>query len=499
MLIVQSYGLAVALCVVTMLCWGSWANTQKLASKEWRFQLFYWDYAIGVLLFALVLAFTAGSTGDGGPQLPGGPRSGGDAERCSRRSSGGVVFNLSNILLVAAIDIAGHGGGVPDRRGARARARRDHQLHGDAGRQPRAPVLRRGGVVLAILFSAAAYRRLPVEGPKTTGKGIALSVVAGLLMGYFYRFVAASMSTDFAQPGAGQARAVHRDRDLLARAAAVELRLEHDRDGEAVRRRAGALRRLLQQGNGPRLHLVGILGGMIWNLGMSLSIVASGVAGFAISYGLGQGATLVAALWGVFIWKEFRGAPAGTNRLLTLMFASFIVGPDADRVAARRLRLGDVRIDRRRRQPEHGLRRAGRAAAAAGRDGPRRRLPHDPGRQGREPGVRRRPVSADACGWSAASGTTCSASSCGTSLRGGRRRRLRRALDDATPSGVALILVRRARREPDRRRGRSQRPAHAGGRGDARSATSTAGTCCSSSRRRSRRWPRRRRSDDGGA
>jgi len=75
-----------------------------------------------------------------------------------------------------------------------------------------------------------------------------------------------------------------------------------------------------------RLHLVGILGGMIWNLGMSLSIIASGVAGFAISYGLGQGATLVAALWGVFIWKEFRGAPAGTNRLLTLMFASFIVG-----------------------------------------------------------------------------------------------------------------------------------------------------------------------------
>ena len=75
-----------------------------------------------------------------------------------------------------------------------------------------------------------------------------------------------------------------------------------------------------------RLHLVGILGGMIWNLGMSLSIIASGVAGFAISYGLGQGATLVAALWGVFIWKEFQGAPAGTNRLLALMFAAFIVG-----------------------------------------------------------------------------------------------------------------------------------------------------------------------------
>jgi glucose uptake protein len=75
-----------------------------------------------------------------------------------------------------------------------------------------------------------------------------------------------------------------------------------------------------------RLHLVGILGGVIWNLGMSLSIVASGAAGFAISYGLGQGATLVAALWGVFVWKEFRGAPAGTNALLAAMLASFVVG-----------------------------------------------------------------------------------------------------------------------------------------------------------------------------
>ena len=61
MLIVESYGVAVALCVVTMVCWGSWANTQKLTGKEWRFQLFYWDYSIGVFLLALALALTAGA------------------------------------------------------------------------------------------------------------------------------------------------------------------------------------------------------------------------------------------------------------------------------------------------------------------------------------------------------------------------------------------------------------------------------------------------------
>src|ERR1700689_1399553 len=94
------------MCIVTMLCWGSWANTQKLAGKEWRFQLFYWDYAIGVYVLALLLAFTLGSWGQNGR-----PFSSDLAQADPRwlRSAflGGIIFNLSNILLVAAIDIAG--------------------------------------------------------------------------------------------------------------------------------------------------------------------------------------------------------------------------------------------------------------------------------------------------------------------------------------------------------------------------------------------------------
>src|SRR6185436_9883284 len=106
MTVVESYAVAVVMCVITMFCWGSWANTQKLASKEWRFQLFYWDYAIGVLLFALMLAFTLGSTGAAGRSFLA------DVAQAEPRwlvsaFVGGVVFNLSNILLVAAIDIAG--------------------------------------------------------------------------------------------------------------------------------------------------------------------------------------------------------------------------------------------------------------------------------------------------------------------------------------------------------------------------------------------------------
>src|SRR5579871_3070914 len=106
MVTVTSYPTAVLLCVVTMLCWGSWANTQKLASQEWRFQLFYWDYSIGVLLLALVLALTLGSMGSSGRSFFADIFQA-DPKWLGSASAGGVVFNLSNILLVAAIDIAG--------------------------------------------------------------------------------------------------------------------------------------------------------------------------------------------------------------------------------------------------------------------------------------------------------------------------------------------------------------------------------------------------------
>ena len=324
MLIVESYALAVALCLVTMLCWGSWANTQKLASREWRFQLFYWDYAIGVLLLAVLLAFTAGSTGDAGRGFLA-DLSQAESRNLGLAFLGGAVFNLSNILLVAAIDIAGMAVAFPIGVGlALALGVITNYVATPVGN----PVLLFAGVagvVLAILLSAAAYRRLPSQGPRTSGKGIALSVVAGLLMGYFYRFVASSMSTDFRDLEAGKlgpytAVVVFSVGLLLSNFLWNSIVMARPFVGEPV-----PFGDYFRKGTA-RLHLVGILGGVIWNLGMSLSIVASGAAGFAISYGLGQGATLVAALWGVFVWKEFEKAPPGTSRLLAAMFAAFVVG-----------------------------------------------------------------------------------------------------------------------------------------------------------------------------
>ena len=324
MVIVESYPLAVVMCFVTMLCWGSWANTQKLASKEWRFQLFYWDYAIGVLLLSLVLAFTMGSMGTAGRSFLADV---GQAEGSVIWSAllGGIIFNLSNILLVAAIDIAGMAVAFPIGVGLALAI-------GVITNYVKMPIgnlvilfLGVAAVVVAIIVDALAYKKLPSEGQKTTAKGMLISVAAGVLMGFFYRFVVASMATDFASPEAGKltpytAVVFFSLGLLLSNFVWNSIVMVKPFVGDPV-----PFGDYFTKGN-LRLHLIGILGGIIWNVGMSFSIIASGAAGPSISYGLGQGATMIAAFWGVFIWKEFKEAPAGTNKLLTLMFAFYLIG-----------------------------------------------------------------------------------------------------------------------------------------------------------------------------
>jgi glucose uptake protein len=331
MFVVESYSLAVVLCVVTMLCWGSWANTQKLATKDWRFQLFYWDYATGVLLLTLVLAFTLGSSGTQGRGFLADLRQASGAALGSALL-GGVVFNLSNILLVAAIDIAGMAVAFPIGVGLALVLGVVTNYRADPVGNPVLLFLGVAGVVAAIVLSALAYRRLPSSGQKTTGKGIALSVVAGVLMGYFYRFVAASMFPISVTDGrlVVDARAGELSPYTALVVFSVGLLLSNFIWNTLVMKRPFVgdpvpFGDYIAKGSA-RLHAIGILGGVIWSVGMSLSILASGAAGFAISYGLGQGATLVAALWGVFVWREFDAAPPGTNRLLAAMFGSFVVG-----------------------------------------------------------------------------------------------------------------------------------------------------------------------------
>jgi glucose uptake protein len=324
MWIVESYPVAVALCVVTMLCWGSWANTQKLASQQWPFQLFYWDYSIGVLLLTLAFAFTFGSTGaEGRSFLPDLSQAGGDA--ITRALLGGVVFNLANILLVVAIDIAGMAVAFPIGIGlALVIGVITNYLAtpvGDAAFLFAGVAL----IVLAILIDAVIYRRLPGDAAHSVGKGLGISIVAGIAMGFFYRFVAASMSVDFVNPEAGlmtpySASVVFSVGLCLSNAVFLVPLMYKPISGDRA-----PLGDYFSNGN-TRLHLVGILGGSIWGVGFCFSIIAAGTASYAISYGLGQGATMVAAFWGVFVWKEFEDSPEGTHLLIAAMFALFLLG-----------------------------------------------------------------------------------------------------------------------------------------------------------------------------
>ncbi len=323
MFIPQSYSLAVILCIVTMICWGSWGNTQKLAGKSWRFELFYWDYVTGIVLFSLLLGFTLGSSGSEGRSFIS-DISQANTGNILKAMLGGVIFNASNILLVAAMAIAGMAVAFPVGVGiALALGVIINYIFAPQGN----PVILFCGVALivaAIIIDAFAYKKHSASLQKVSGKGILLSVSAGILMALFYRFVASSMASDFTNPEAGKmtpysALFFFAIGVLLSNFLFNYLIMKKPFEGRPLSFKdymAGTM----------GVHLTGILGGVIWSLGMAMSIIAAGRAGYAISYGLGQGATLIAALWGVFIWKEFKGASKQVNTLILLMFLAYLFG-----------------------------------------------------------------------------------------------------------------------------------------------------------------------------
>lgn len=324
MFIIQRYGVAVLFCMITMLCWGSWANTQKLASKSWRFELFYWDYVIGILLFSIISAFTLGSLGSQGRSFLN-DLAQADLLNIGSAFLGGIIFNAANILFSAAIAIAGMAVAFPIAIGL---ALVLGVLINYVGEQKGDPVLIFAGVllvVIAIVLNALAYRKSAAQANKVSAKGILISLVAGVLMSFFYRFIAASMDLkDFMHPAAGKmtpysAVFIFSVGILMSNFVFNTLLMKRPIEGEPTSYAAYFKGRI-------PTHLVGILGGLIWGLGNSFNLIAAGKAGPAISYGLGQGATLIAAFWGVFIWKEFKGASKGTNALIAAMFLFFILG-----------------------------------------------------------------------------------------------------------------------------------------------------------------------------
>jgi glucose uptake protein len=322
MLIPETYTAALCLTILTMLCWGSWANTLKLC-PGYRFQLFYWDYLVGMVAGAVLWGVTAGSIGPAGLPFVADVRQTATGPMLYA-IAGGAIFNVANLLLVAAIDVAGLAVAFPVGIGlALVIGAVSNYVLKPVGN----PLLLFGGValvVVAIVLDAAAYRKRDASAKATTGRGIMISLACGVLMGCFYPFVAHALngSPGAPAPGPYAVTLFFMIGVVVSAIPANWLLMKKPLDGKEPVDGAGYWRAPLGW------HLAGTLGGAIWATGGVANFLASGahLVGPAVSYSIGQGATMVSACWGVFVWREFAGAPRAAITLLVLMFICFLLG-----------------------------------------------------------------------------------------------------------------------------------------------------------------------------
>lgn len=338
MLLPASYASSLLLIILTVICWGSWANTQKLAGN-WRFELYYYDYAFGVLLAAILIGVTFGSFGyDGFSMLD-------DFSRAGKREDfyafvGGVVFNLANLLLVAAIAVAGMSVAFPIAIGVALIVGVIWNYFLEPVSNPVVLFTGAALVGVSIILCCMAFRAYSMHKSEVAAKagigstrkkanlkGLVLSLVSGVLMGCFYPILQLGVYHErTTENGLGPyAIAVVFAVGVFTSTFVYNLFFMNlPVDGKPIAITA-YLRGTAKQ------HILGILGGMIWISGTIASLVAAAVQGPArvgqpASYGLGQGSALLAVLWGVFFWRELTGADSRVRTLMALMFATFAIG-----------------------------------------------------------------------------------------------------------------------------------------------------------------------------
>ncbi len=315
----ETYGLALLFMILSMLCWGSWANSMKLC-PGYRFQLLYWDFLIGLVAVAILWGATLGSFGNVGRSFYA-DIAHADTHLAVLAIAGGAIFNIANLLLVAAIDIAGLAVAFPIGIGlALVVGAISSYMISPKGN----PFLLFGGIVLvvaAIVLDAIAYRLRETEHAAMSRRGIVISLIAGLLMGMFYPFVSEAM-TGKGAPGPYAALLFFAIGVTVCAVPMNYLLMRFPLDG-----REPALMQGYWWASGT-WHLWGVVGGAIWGTGAMANFVASQahIVGPAVSYSIGQGATMISACWGVFIWQEFSEAPARSKNSLKWMFIFFLCG-----------------------------------------------------------------------------------------------------------------------------------------------------------------------------
>jgi glucose uptake protein len=315
MYVPTAFGIALIMMVTSTICWGSWANTFKL-TRNYRFELFYWDYALGIVLISLILAFTIGST-------PAGPTSflnnihTADSSNLVSALIGGFIFNIANLLLVAGIELAGLAVAFPLSIGIALVVGVVLSYCLQPKGNPGLLALGVGLAVVAVVMIGKAYGQLPGGERSTSRKSIVVCVVSGLLMGTFAPFVTRALTHGAALTP--YSISVFFTLGALLCCFVVNVYFMR-------RPLTGTPVDFSGYFSAPiPYHLLGLIGGIIWGLGGVFNFVAASLTGVAISYAIGQAAPMVAALWGVFVWKEFAGASSKAKLYLVGMFVSYVL------------------------------------------------------------------------------------------------------------------------------------------------------------------------------
>jgi glucose uptake protein len=305
---------ALLMTITSAICWGSWANTYK-GVKNYRFELFYWDYAIGIFLISLVLALTMGSTGhDASSFLPNVHAA--DGKNILSTMVGGAIFNLANLLLVAAIDMAGLAVALPVSIGIALVVGTvlNYIL------QPKGNLLFLAlGVacaLIAVILDGKAFGSL-AGGRTASRKSIVICIVSGVLMGLWSPFTTYGTTRGYAL--SPYSSVVFLTFGALLSCFIWNLYfMKKPLEGEPV----GFGGFFTAPASG---HLLGLLGGIVWGIGTVFNVVAgkSESMSFATSYAIGQSAPMVGAFWGIFVWKEFAGAGSRAKIFLALMFVFY--------------------------------------------------------------------------------------------------------------------------------------------------------------------------------
>jgi glucose uptake protein len=314
----HTYPVALLMMLVSMLCWGSWANTEKI-DKTWRFGLYYWDYMWGIVACALLFGLTLGRTNPAASVSFFHNLDSASARSLVEAFAGGMIFNLGNLLLVAAISVVGMAVAFPLGAGlALVIGAVLNYIVSPAGNR----LLLFGGILLicaAIASNAMVYRGLS-KSAKAGTKGIVLSLLCGVVIGLFYPFVTKALTGEN-HLGPYTVYFVFALGALASNFPLNYAFMRHPVSGSPLSPRD-------HFHGGRTVHSWGVLGGLIWGAGTICSFVAAftPTIGPATSFSLSEGNTMISAIWGVFAWKEFRGANAEVKRLLALMFTLFVLG-----------------------------------------------------------------------------------------------------------------------------------------------------------------------------